>query len=168
MDAARLSAAKSSPMMETINMVRHKYCGMWLLWHRNHFKIFNWKNILKVSDISLLRTCACVQCLQHLDVSVLGELVPRLCGLLKSGVGLGTKVDTHLSSSSIVYEKFIITVEVHLFLALALVSCVFEKHHIVYIFKPYLRLLPLSTGWLCKCNCFTHGPVPSGPQLVLR
>lgn len=50
MDAARLSAAKSSPMMETINM-----------------------------------------CLHHLDVSVLGELVPRLCELLKSGVGLGTK-----------------------------------------------------------------------------
>ncbi|CAL1601518.1 unnamed protein product [Knipowitschia caucasica] len=50
MDAARLSAAKSSPMMETINM-----------------------------------------CLQHLDVSVLGELVPRLCELLKSGMGLGTK-----------------------------------------------------------------------------
>ncbi|XP_076026432.1 proteasome adapter and scaffold protein ECM29 isoform X2 [Genypterus blacodes] len=50
MDAARLSAAKSSPMMETVNM-----------------------------------------CLQHLDVSVLGELVPRLCDLLKSGVGLGTK-----------------------------------------------------------------------------
>jgi len=37
---------------------------------------------------------ACVQCLQHLDVSVLGELVPRLCELLKSGVGLGTKVCT--------------------------------------------------------------------------
>ncbi|XP_030643873.1 proteasome adapter and scaffold protein ECM29 [Chanos chanos] len=50
MDAARLSAAKSSPMMETINM-----------------------------------------CLQHLDVSVLEELVPKLCDLLKSGVGLGTK-----------------------------------------------------------------------------
>uniref|UniRef100_A0A8C9VU15 Ecm29 proteasome adaptor and scaffold n=1 Tax=Scleropages formosus TaxID=113540 RepID=A0A8C9VU15_SCLFO len=50
MDTARLSAAKSSPMMETINM-----------------------------------------CLQHLDVSVLGELVPRLCDLLKSAVGLGTK-----------------------------------------------------------------------------
>lgn len=39
--------------------------------------------------------CLCVQCLQHLDVSVLGELVPRLCELLKSGVGLGTKVVTH-------------------------------------------------------------------------
>nr|XP_015201351.1 PREDICTED: proteasome-associated protein ECM29 homolog isoform X1 [Lepisosteus oculatus] len=50
MDTARLSAAKSSPMMETINM-----------------------------------------CLQHLDVSVLGELIPKLCDLLKSGVGLGTK-----------------------------------------------------------------------------
>uniref|UniRef100_A0A4W3HWX3 Ecm29 proteasome adaptor and scaffold n=1 Tax=Callorhinchus milii TaxID=7868 RepID=A0A4W3HWX3_CALMI len=50
MDSARLSAAKSSPMMETINM-----------------------------------------CLQHLDVSVLGALVPKLCELLKSGVGLGTK-----------------------------------------------------------------------------
>ncbi|KAL6466788.1 hypothetical protein MHYP_G00245920 [Metynnis hypsauchen] len=50
MDTARLSAAKSSPMMETVNM-----------------------------------------CLQHLDVSVLGELVPKLCDLLKSGVGLGTK-----------------------------------------------------------------------------
>ncbi|XP_072771015.1 proteasome adapter and scaffold protein ECM29 [Nerophis lumbriciformis] len=50
MDAARLSAAKSSPMMETINM-----------------------------------------CLQHVDVTVLAELVPRLCELLKSGVGLGTK-----------------------------------------------------------------------------
>lgn len=51
MDSARLSAAKSSPMMETINM-----------------------------------------CLQYLDVSVLGELVPRLCELIRSGVGLGTKV----------------------------------------------------------------------------
>ncbi|XP_069486911.1 proteasome adapter and scaffold protein ECM29 isoform X2 [Ambystoma mexicanum] len=50
MDSARLSAAKSSPMMETINMS-----------------------------------------LQHLDVSVLGELVPRLCELIKSGLGIGTK-----------------------------------------------------------------------------
>ncbi|MGH0165168.1 UNVERIFIED_CONTAM: hypothetical protein FKN15_048878 [Acipenser sinensis] len=50
MDGARLSAAKSSPMMETINM-----------------------------------------CLQHLDASVLGQLVPRLCDLLKGAVGLGTK-----------------------------------------------------------------------------
>ncbi|KAF4804062.1 proteasome-associated protein ECM29 [Turdus rufiventris] len=50
MDSARLSAVKSSPMMETINMS-----------------------------------------LQYLDVSVLGELVPRLCELIKSGVGLGTK-----------------------------------------------------------------------------
>ncbi|XP_069812868.1 proteasome adapter and scaffold protein ECM29-like, partial [Dendropsophus ebraccatus] len=50
MDSARLSAAKSSPMMETINM-----------------------------------------CIQHLDVSVLAELVPKLCELIKSGLGLGTK-----------------------------------------------------------------------------
>ncbi|XP_064200970.1 proteasome adapter and scaffold protein ECM29 [Anguilla rostrata] len=50
MDTARLSAAKSSPMMETINT-----------------------------------------CLQHMDLSVLGELVPKLCDLLKSGLGLGTK-----------------------------------------------------------------------------
>ncbi|XP_066469723.1 proteasome adapter and scaffold protein ECM29 isoform X2 [Tiliqua scincoides] len=50
MDSARLSAAKSSPMMETINM-----------------------------------------CLQYLDVSVLGELVPRLCELTRSGIGIGTK-----------------------------------------------------------------------------
>ncbi|KAJ7417539.1 proteasome-associated protein ECM29 isoform X2 [Willisornis vidua] len=50
MDSARLSAVKSSPMMETINMS-----------------------------------------LQYMDVSVLGELVPRLCELIKSGVGLGTK-----------------------------------------------------------------------------
>ncbi|XP_068090418.1 proteasome adapter and scaffold protein ECM29 isoform X2 [Hyperolius riggenbachi] len=50
MDSARLNAAKSSPMMETINM-----------------------------------------CIQHLDVSVLAELVPRLCELIKSGLGLGTK-----------------------------------------------------------------------------
>ncbi|KFP77947.1 Proteasome-associated protein ECM29, partial [Acanthisitta chloris] len=50
MDSARLSAVKSSPMMETINMS-----------------------------------------LQYLDVSVLGELVPRLCELIKSGLGLGTK-----------------------------------------------------------------------------
>uniref|UniRef100_A0A8C6ZQU5 Ecm29 proteasome adaptor and scaffold n=1 Tax=Nothoprocta perdicaria TaxID=30464 RepID=A0A8C6ZQU5_NOTPE len=50
MDNARLSAVKSSPMMETINMS-----------------------------------------LQYLDVSILGELVPRLCELIKSGVGLGTK-----------------------------------------------------------------------------
>lgn len=32
------------------------------------------------------------KCLQYLDVSVLGELVPRLCELIRSGVGLGTKV----------------------------------------------------------------------------
>lgn len=57
MDSARLSAAKSSPMMETINM-----------------------------------------CLQYLDVSVLGELVPRLCELIRSGVGLGTKVRFVLGS----------------------------------------------------------------------
>ncbi|XP_063311357.1 proteasome adapter and scaffold protein ECM29 [Pelobates fuscus] len=50
MDSARLSAAKSSPMMETINM-----------------------------------------CIQHLDVHVLAELIPRLCDLIKSGLGLGTK-----------------------------------------------------------------------------
>ncbi|XP_040217375.1 proteasome adapter and scaffold protein ECM29 isoform X2 [Rana temporaria] len=50
MDSARLNAAKSSPMMETINM-----------------------------------------CIQHLDVPVLAELVPRLCDLIKSGLGLGTK-----------------------------------------------------------------------------
>ncbi|XP_072010829.1 proteasome adapter and scaffold protein ECM29 isoform X2 [Engystomops pustulosus] len=50
MDSARLNAAKSSPMMETINM-----------------------------------------CIQHLDVSVLAELVPKLCELIKSGLGLGTK-----------------------------------------------------------------------------
>ncbi|KAL8203023.1 UNVERIFIED_CONTAM: hypothetical protein K2H54_036013, partial [Gekko kuhli] len=50
MDYARLSAAKSSLMMETINM-----------------------------------------CLQYLDVSVLGELVPRLCELTRSGVGIATK-----------------------------------------------------------------------------
>lgn len=62
---------------------------------------------MKVSDMCLLRTCVCDQCLQHLDASVLGELVPRLCGLLKSGVGLGTKVDTDLSNSLIVYEKLI-------------------------------------------------------------
>lgn len=57
MDSARLSAAKSSPMMETINM-----------------------------------------CLQYLDVSVLGELVPRLCELIRSGVGLGTKGAVPVSS----------------------------------------------------------------------
>ncbi|XP_075681729.1 proteasome adapter and scaffold protein ECM29 [Rhinoderma darwinii] len=50
MDSARLNAAKSSPMMETINM-----------------------------------------CIQHLDVHVLAELVPKLCELIKSGLGLGTK-----------------------------------------------------------------------------
>ncbi|KAG7238365.1 hypothetical protein INR49_030962 [Caranx melampygus] len=38
-----------------------------------------------------LRATEQEKCLQHLDVSVLGELVPRLCELLKSGVGLGTK-----------------------------------------------------------------------------
>ncbi|XP_053321854.1 proteasome adapter and scaffold protein ECM29 [Spea bombifrons] len=50
MDSARLSAAKSSPMMETINM-----------------------------------------CIQHVDAPVLAELVPRLCDLIRGGLGLGTK-----------------------------------------------------------------------------
>lgn len=141
MDAARLSAAKSSPMMETINIVRHnKYCGMWLLWHRNHFKILNWQNIMKVS------VCVCAQCLQHLDVSVLGELVPRLCGLLKSGVGLGTKVDTHLSNSSIVYEKLIYYCWSTPVSGFGLVSCVFEKHHIVFLSPIYVCFLSLQGG----------------------
>lgn len=55
----------------------------------------------KASEIVFLRVCLCypcAQCLQHLDVSVLGELVPRLCELLKSGVGLGTKVGAHFCS----------------------------------------------------------------------
>lgn len=47
-----------------------------------------------VCDAVPLGFCLCtLQCLQHLDMSVLGELVPKLCDLLKSGVGLGTKVN---------------------------------------------------------------------------
>lgn len=52
----------------------------------------------EISFVSIPFVRPCAQCLQHLDVSVLGELVPRLCELLKSGVGLGTKVETHFSS----------------------------------------------------------------------
>uniref|UniRef100_A0A673VC60 Ecm29 proteasome adaptor and scaffold n=1 Tax=Suricata suricatta TaxID=37032 RepID=A0A673VC60_SURSU len=63
MDSARLSAAKSSPMMETINM-----------------------------------------CLQYLDVSVLGELVPRLCELIRSGVGLGTKTSRDSSTEKLLQK----------------------------------------------------------------
>lgn len=56
----------------------------------------------KANEICFVRIClvySCAQCLQHLDVSVLGELVPRLCELLKSGVGLGTKVNAHFCNS---------------------------------------------------------------------
>lgn len=87
MDAARLSAAKSSPMMETVNMVQQKHKH---LWHKSI--------VVRVSVVTshFQQTHLCFQCLQHLDVSVLGELVPRLCELLKSGVGLGTKVKPSL------------------------------------------------------------------------
>lgn len=46
------------------------------------------------------------QCLQHLDVSVLGELVPRLCELLRSGVGLGTKVLVLVLEVLVQVERF--------------------------------------------------------------
>jgi len=51
LDAIRVSASKSSPMMDTINM-----------------------------------------CVQYIDSQVLTEVVPRLCELIKTGIGLGTKV----------------------------------------------------------------------------
>lgn len=47
-----------------------------------------WALFSKVNFIFILFQ----KCLQYLDVSVLGELVPRLCELIRSGVGLGTKV----------------------------------------------------------------------------
>lgn len=43
------------------------------------------------------------KCLQYLDVSVLGELVPRLCELIRSGVGLGTKVRFFFLCVCVVY-----------------------------------------------------------------
>ena len=101
MDAARLSAAKSSPMMETINMVKrtsHDPCCLSIdtfldVWvPEPSCSCLRLLMFLLWSLTILYLVCLCAQCLQHLDVSVLGELVPRLCELLKSGVGLGTKV----------------------------------------------------------------------------
>ena len=37
---------------------------------------------------------ACVQCVPQVDAEVLTTLIPKLIELLKSGVGLGTKVAT--------------------------------------------------------------------------
>eukprot|EP00112_Aurelia_sp_Birch-Aquarium-sp1_P025455 Seg846.4 transcript_id=Seg846.4/GoldUCD/mRNA.D3Y31 product="Proteasome adapter and scaffold protein ECM29" protein_id=Seg846.4/GoldUCD/D3Y31 len=51
LDAIRVSASKSSPMMDTINM-----------------------------------------CVQYVDSDILGEVIPRLSDLIKTGIGLGTKV----------------------------------------------------------------------------
>lgn len=36
--------------------------------------------------------CLFLQCVQYVDSSVLPELVPRLVELVKSGIGVGTKV----------------------------------------------------------------------------
>ncbi|XP_076874647.1 proteasome adapter and scaffold protein ECM29 [Brachyhypopomus gauderio] len=53
------------------------------------------KSALDSARLSMVKSSPMMEtinmCLQHLDGSVLGELVPKLCDLLKSGVGLGTK-----------------------------------------------------------------------------
>ena len=45
-----------------------------------------------VKNVLLAVAVLCLQCVQYVDESVLGELVPRLTDLIRSGVGLGTKV----------------------------------------------------------------------------
>lgn len=85
------------------------------------------------------------QCLQHLDVSVLGELVPRLCELLKSGVGLGTKVLPHLSDWLCELESSVCAPD-----------------------QSFFQLIPLHVGRLRKCNRDTHSPVSTGPHPLLR
>jgi proteasome component ECM29 len=34
----------------------------------------------------------CSQCLQYVDASILGELIPKVLELMRSSVGLGTRV----------------------------------------------------------------------------
>lgn len=79
--------------------------------------------------VRICLACLCVQCLQHLDVSVLGELVPRLCELLKSGVGLGTKVK-HIPiimnsyiDALVAYFLSISSTSIHLFFMRQLLAC---------------------------------------------
>lgn len=74
LENVRIAASKMSPMMKACNLVS-TYMYMYLL-HTNVFWTFQ-----------LLR-----QCLPHIDSEVLADLVPQLVAILKSGVGLGTKV----------------------------------------------------------------------------
>ena len=47
---------------------------------------------VKVCSSVMFDTVLYLQCVQYVDESVLPELVPRLTELIKSGIGVGTKV----------------------------------------------------------------------------
>lgn len=72
-------------MMEVVNLVIIIYALAAL-------KYWDTDEIFNVSYFVCVR--ACVQCVPQVDAEVLTALIPKLIELLKSGVGLGTKVAT--------------------------------------------------------------------------
>lgn len=54
-------------------------------------------NLVRSSvEASLCFSYAYLQCVPHIDPDVLTELVPQMVTILKSGVGLGTKVKDYV------------------------------------------------------------------------
>jgi len=53
--------------------------------------LYNTRRLPPISACVAMVT-VCLQCVQYVDGSVLPELVPRLTELIKSGIGVGTKV----------------------------------------------------------------------------
>lgn len=71
---------------------------------------------------------------------MLGELVPKLCDLLKSGVGLGTKVHNMHDT-------------VHPYTC----SHIHANGQLCAI-----------VGWMCQCNCVFDGAVPTRSLAIFR
>ena len=78
LEGVRIAASKMSPMMETINMVT----------------VYTWLSFIVLQVCMSPTHCSVFvfQCVQYVDSTVLPELVPRLSDLLRTGIGLGTKV----------------------------------------------------------------------------
>lgn len=79
LDSARIAASKMSPMMETVNYVSLDPVEVKVMYQSTNQQI---KCMIVIS----------LQCVQYIDSAVLVELIPRLTDLIKSGIGIGTKV----------------------------------------------------------------------------
>lgn len=64
-----------------------------------------------------------MQCVPHVDAEVLASLLPRVVDLLKSGIGLATKVAAHVEQVGVAYlslprpqvstAQFVISLSLH-------------------------------------------------------